>query len=249
MSSNTNEPASSNDPSLYGSREANPNMKGMDTSFSNMHISMEDNNRDLHKADVYQSMNVIPNQIAFPPPTQPERNVDPKYIPRQRKVIIHSDNKASGTNGNYKVKLNEPIKNVISVGLINCTLYDAGDNYAPGGGATFNKAGDSISLHMESGGRRFDKNIGCQDGNSDRVTGSFAILYFRGPITNATGNQVLYHNTFNDNHDIMYFDPPISAMSDILINLYDNYGNDTGADIENTFELLIETLEKVRVYV
>lgn len=248
MSFNTNEPVSANDPKLF-QRGANKTTKGYDTAFSNMHIDMEENNSDLHTPESYLSMNVIPNPIATPQHTTfPTRDVKPSFIPRQYKVIVHSDNKLTGgTNGNYKVKLQEPIKDVVSARLLNCTLYDASDNYTGADSATFTKAGDYISLHIEG----FDKNIGCTTGDAglgDRITGSFAVLYFRGPNNTATENQVLYHNSFHDNHDIKYFDPPLAVMNELQVNLYDNSGNDTGSAIENTFELLIETKDKIRVY-
>lgn len=247
MNSNNNEYANANDPKLY-KKNINDNLKGFDTSFSNMHLSMMENNRPLYNDENFKNHNIIPSQLSYPNNPPPNRDLSPKFIPRQYKIIIHSANKLTGgTNGNYSVRLSEPIKNVVSARLLNCTLYDVGDNYTGADSASFTKAGDYISLHIDG----FEKNIGTSIGSAglgDRINGSFAVLYYKGLNNTAVENVVNYHNSFHDNYDIKYFDPPLSRLDTLKVNLYDNSGNDTGTAIANTFELLVETLEKVRVY-
>jgi hypothetical protein len=237
--------SSVNDPKLY-QRGVNQNLRGMDTSFSNMHISMEDNNRSLHNAQTYQGMNVIPNQVAFPVQPQPKRNVEPTFIPRQHKLVISSNNRlgSGDTHGNFKVILQQPIKDVVSARLLSCIVYDVDSDYASGS-ASFTKPTDFLTLHID----QFDKNLGTTSGNAgfgDRLEGSFATIFYRGN-TITPGDSALHNNTFVDNYDVKYFDPTIT-LTELKVNLYDNAGVDTGNNIVIVFELLIETKDKVRVY-
>jgi hypothetical protein len=202
---------------------------------------------NLHDSQVYPGSNIIMNQINTPSVPQPTRDVQATFIPRQYKVIISSNNRmnSSDTHGNFTVKLQDEIKNVASARLLNCFVHDDDYDYSSGNGS-FTKATDFLTLHIN----QFNKNIGTTSGNAgfgDRLHDSFATIFYRGN-TSTPGESTLHGNTHDVNHDVKYFDPPLRSLEEIKVNLYDNAGTDTGSNISIVFELLIETLDKVRVY-
>jgi hypothetical protein len=192
-----------------------------------------------------QYNNVIPNTMS--PPAFPQMQIQPTFIPRQHKVIITSNNRlySTDTHGSFTVKLQEPIKDIVSVCMLNCYVYDVDADYT-NGNASFIKPTDFLTLHIGE----FGKNISTTQGNGgfgDKLHDSFAVLYYRGNgIT--PGDSTFHHNTYYDNKDIKLFDPPLAYLEEFKINLYDNAGVSTANNFVIVFELLIETLAKMRVY-
>jgi hypothetical protein len=193
-----------------------------------------DVNMNLFSSNNMQYHNVIPTSYYAMPRNIP-RIEEPKYINRQIKLLIHSNNKVSGTKGDYRVKLQEPLRNIITARLMNCILYKSSDD------EKFNSGTDFITLHIDG----FNKNVSTTTTN-DRLHNSFAVLDYKG---NTDSTSILaYNNRFTDNYDISYFDPPLNVLSEMMISFYYSNGNNTGDDYDNKIELLLETMEKIRIY-
>lgn len=203
--------------------------------------------REPETNQTYDGTTVIHNPMINPMIPYPRRSTDPIFIPRQYKVIISSNNRlnASDTHGNFSVQLQDTIREVVAVRMLNCFVYDVDSDYSSGS-ASFTKPTDFLTLHIDN----FGKNIGTSSGNGgfgDKTHDSFATIYYRGN-TVTPGDSALHQNTYDINYDVKYFDPPLAALDIIKVRLYDNAGQDTGANFTIVFELLLETLEKVRVY-
>lgn len=203
--------------------------------------------REPETTRTYQNTTVIQNPMINPMIPYQRRSVDPVFIPRQHKVIISSNNRlnATDTHGNFSVRLQEPIREVIAARMLNCFVYDVDSDYSSGN-ASFTKPTDFLTLHIDN----FGKNIGTTSGNGgygDKLHDSFATIYYRGN-TITPGDSALHQNTYDVNYDVKYFDPPLPALDILKVRMYDNAGQDTGSNFTVVFELLLETLEKVRVY-
>lgn len=195
----------------------------------------------------FDGTSIIRNPMINQMVPYPQRSVDPIFIPRQHKVVISSNNRlnATDTHGNFSVQLQEPIRSVVAARMLNCFVYDVDSDYTDGSGS-FVKPTDFLTLHIDN----FGKNIGTTTGvggYGDKLHDSFATIYYRGN-TITPGDSALHQNTYDVNYDVKYFDPPLAALDIINVRLYDNAGQDTGSNFTVVFELLLETLEKVRVY-
>jgi hypothetical protein len=225
----------------------NSNLHGKELNEYGEYLRNSDINMSLYNKNNIKKHDVIPTSYYAMPREIPSiRN--PQFINKQIKLVIHSGNKKSGNNGNFIVKLQQPIKDVITARLLNCLLYDEGNNYdnsrSGGSGLVFSVPTDFLTLTISE----FSKNQGIETKSPtlDRIEGSFAVLDYKG--NTATTNILSYNNEYRNNYDIKYFDPPLNSLNELNIVLHDKEGYETGNAFIIKMELLIETIEKMRIY-
>lgn len=229
-----------NDPSLFR-RGPNPAFQGMNTQYvrgdtSDINADQALDNARLMNTGTFNDMNIIERKGISNPRDVPDVR-EPKFINRQYKLIIHSSNKISGTHGDYIIRLQETIKGVCTARLLSAILYSSGGD--PG---EFDEPTEFVTLHID----RFGKNKSTTNGGlGDRLHDSFAVLDYKGNTVGTT--TIAYNNTYRDNYDLKYFDPPIS-LSEMHIQLYNNAGANTGDTYINKLEILLETTETMRDY-
>ena len=97
-----------NDNNLYR-MGVNPNLMGMNTQFSNMNTNVNNNN-NLLTEQTFQKYDVIPNS-----------GLKSSYINKPYKLVLFK-NVTSNTASEKEFILNEPLKDVVSVKLLNCLV-------------------------------------------------------------------------------------------------------------------------------
>lgn len=135
--------------------------------------------------------------------------------------------------------LNEPLKDVIKVTLVNAYAFgniDSSnweDKYA-------------VILHIDE----LQKNYGDTSSNN-KLSNSFAILdNFKRISTDTSTTQFLFKNEFRYSQDIKYFDPPLNALNKLTCKIYDaeNATAVSTIPLQLKLEFLVETKEKMRIY-
>lgn len=142
-------------------------------------------------------------------------------------------------NGTNTFTLNEPLKDVIKVTLLNAYAY---------GNVDSSNWQDKyvVILHIDE----LQKNYGDNSSNN-KLNNSFAILdNFKRISTDASTTQILFKNEYRYNQDIKYFDPPLNALSKLTCKIYDTENATTVSTIplQLKLEFLVETKEKMRIY-
>ena len=135
--------------------------------------------------------------------------------------------------------LNEPLKDVIKVTLLNAYAY---------GNVDSSNWQDKyvVILHIDE----LQKNYGDNSSNN-KLNNSFAILdNFKRISTDASTTQILFKNEYRYNQDIKYFDPPLNALSKLTCKIYDaeNATAVSTIPLQLKLEFLVETKEKMRIY-
>ena len=148
-----------------------------------------------------------------------------ELINRPYKIVLSHE----FTDAEHTFELNKPLKDVVSVKLQKAFIS----------GTTSNLSGiDYFILHIEE----LSKNYG--DNTGDKFANSFAVLdnYM------VASSKNFYKNSFNENGDIEYFDPPKNVLNRLTVKLFKD--NDTLNDKNLTLrlELLVETKEKFKIY-
>ena len=213
-----------NDNNLYR-RGINNNLMGMNTQFSSMNTNVNSNN--LLTEQTFKKYDVIPNP-----------GLKSSYINKPYKLVLFK-NVTSNNASEKEFILNEPLKDVVSVKLINCLVHASSNT------STFS----FLLLKIDE----LKKNKSTTNGGE--FNDSFACIDYDTSIT-SSGDIYKNNGTYED---IKYFDPPLNSLSKLTYSLYGNgdtqiQGNSTGNDdiAEGDFiiklELLVETKEKLRVY-
>ena len=211
-----------NDNNLYRIG-VNPNLMGMNTQFSNMNTNV--NNNNLLTEQTFQKYDVIPNP-----------GLKSSYINKPYKLVLFK-NVTSNNASEKEFILNEPLKDVVSVKLINCLVHASSNT------STFS----FLLLKIDE----LKKNKSTTNGGE--FNDSFACIDYD---TSISGDIYKNNGTYED---IKYFDPPLNSLSKLTYSLYGNgdtqiQGNSAGTNdtAEGDFiiklELLVETKEKLRVY-
>ena len=142
----------------------------------------------------------------------------------------------TGTN---TFTLNEPLKDVIKITLLNAYAY---------GNVDSSNWQDKyvVILHIDE----LQKNYGDNSSNN-KLNNSFAILDNFKRITTDTGTtQILFRNEYRYSQDIKYFDPPLNALSKLTCKIYDSENATAVSTIplQLKLEFLVETKDKMRIY-
>ena len=217
-----------NDNNLYR-MGVNPNLMGMNTQFSNMNTNV--NNNNLLTEQTFQKYDVIPNP-----------GLKSSYINKPYKLVLFK-NVTSGTASEKEFILNEPLKDVVSVKLLNCIVKTSANTVSNNISSlpyTF------LLLKIDE----LKKNKSTENGGE--FNDSFACVDLDDFLKKIYKNNGTYE-------DIKYFDPPLNSLSKLTYSLYGNgdtqiQGNSAGTNdiAEGDFiiklELLVETKEKLRVY-
>jgi hypothetical protein len=208
----------------------NPNLMGMNTQFSNMNTNVNNNN-NLLTEQTFQKYDVIPNS-----------GLKSSYINKPYKLVLFK-NVTSNTASEKEFILNEPLKDVVSVKLLNCLVQTSN--------ATSNFS--FLLLKIDE----LKKNKSTTDGG--KFNDSFACVDLDDFLHKIYKNNGTYE-------DIKYFDPPLNSLSKLTYSLYgdgdtqiqgdpagdtDNNEDDDDTDAGDfiiKLELLVETKEKLRVY-
>jgi len=208
--------ASSNDPNLYR-RNVNPNLVGMHTQFMNNSIS---GNRILQNKNEYENAMVENNVLPHP-------GLKSTLINRPYKLVLYKN--INQTTDSQVFTLNESLKDVVSVKLVNCLIN-----------TTEATASDFLVLKINE----IKKNISTSGSNN--FNDSFAIIDIDEIDSKIYKNNGTYE-------DIKYFDPPLNSLNKLTFSVYGNGGaTELDGDTAKTFtiklELIVETKEKLRVY-
>ena len=213
--------ASSNDPNLYR-RNVNQNLVGMHTQFMNNSIS---GNRILQDKNEYGNAMVENNVLPHP-------GLKSTLINRPYKLVLYKN--INETTESQVFTLNESLKDVVSVKLVNCLINTKETN-----------ASDFLVLKINE----IKKNISTSGSNN--FNDSFAIIDIDETSSKIYKNSGIYE-------DIKYFDPPLNSLNKLTFSVYNNGGADKldGSSVaenpDKTFtiklELIVETKEKLRVY-
>lgn len=215
--------ASSNDPNLYR-RNVNQNLVGMHTQFMNNSIS---GNRILQDKNEYGNAMVENNVLPHP-------GLKSTLINRPYKLVLYKN--INETTESQVFTLNESLKDVVSVKLVNCLINTKETN-----------ASDFLVLKINE----IKKNISTSGSNN--FNDSFAIIDID---IDQTSSKIYKNNGTYE--DIKYFDPPLNSLNKLTFSVYNNGGADKldGSSVaenpDKTFtiklELIVETKEKLRVY-
>lgn len=210
--------ASSNDPNLYR-RNVNPNLVGMHTQFMNNSIS---GNRILQNKNEYENSMVENNVLPHP-------GLKSTLINRPYKLVLYKD--IGQTTDSQVFTLNETLKDVVSVKLVNCLIN-----------TTETSVSDFLVLKINE----IKKNISTSGSNN--FNDSFAIIDID---IDQTSSKIYKNNGTYE--DIKYFDPPLNSLNKLTFSVYRNGGaTELDGSINETFkiklELIVETKEKLRVY-
>jgi len=213
-----------NDNNVYR-RGVNLNLMGMNNEFSNMNSNTDNNN--LLTEQTFQKYDVIHNV-----------GLKSSFINKPYKLVLYK-NVTNDTSDEKVFVLNETLKDVVSVKLLNCLVHtsDATDTY------TF------LLLKINE----LKKNKSITDGGE--FNDSFACIDYDTSIT-SSGDIYKNNGTYED---IKYFDPPLNSLSKLTYSIYgdgvtqikgENNSNNNldNGDFIIKLELLVETKEKLRVY-
>ena len=219
---------SANDNNLFR-RGINNNLMGMNTQFSNMNTNV--NNNDLLTEKTFQKYDVIPNP-----------GLKSSYINKPYKLVLYKN--VTSNNASEKVfTLNETLKDVVSVKLLNCIVKTSDNTFS---NSTTSFPYTFLLLKIDE----LKKNKSTTNGGE--FIDSFACVDLDDFVHKIYKNNGIYE-------DIKYFDPPLNSLSKLTYSLYGDgitriQGNSTGSDdtADGDFiiklELLVETKEKLRVY-
>lgn len=210
-----------NDNNLFR-RGINNNLMGMNTQFSNMNTNV--NNNNLLTEQTFQKYDVIPNP-----------GLKSSYINKPYKLVLYK-NVTSNNASEKEFILNEPLKDVVSVKLLNCLVKTSSNT----------SAFSFLLLKIDE----LKKNKSTT--NNGEFIDSFACVDIDDFNYNIYKNNGIYE-------DIQYFDPPLNSLSKLTYSLYGdgitriqgNTADDNGTvngDFTIKLELLVETKEKLRVY-
>lgn len=220
---------SANDNNLFR-RGINNNLMGMNTQFSNMNTNV--NNNDLLTEKTFQKYDVIPNP-----------GLKSSYINKPYKLVLYKN--VTSNNDSEKVfMLNETLKDVVSVKLLNCIVKTSD--------STISNVNNSLPytfllLKIDE----LKKNKSTTNGGE--FIDSFACVDLDDFVHKIYKNNGIYE-------DIKYFDPPLNSLSKLTYSLYgdgitqiqgvSSIGdtNEDQGDFIIKLELLVETKEKLRVY-
>ena len=215
-----------NDNNLFR-RGINNNLMGMNTQFSNMNTNV--NNNNLLTEKTFKKYDVIPNP-----------GLKSSYINKPYKLVLYK-NVTSNDDSEKVFMLNETLKDVVSVKLLNC-IVKTSDNTV----STTSMPYTFLLLKIDE----LKKNKSTTNGGE--FIDSFACVDIDDSNYKIYKNNGIYE-------DIKYFDPPLNSLSKLTYSLYGDgitriQGNSTGSDdtADGDFiiklELLVETKEKLRVY-
>ena len=215
-----------NDNNLFR-RGINNNLMGMNTQFSNMNTNV--NNNNLLTEKTFQKYDVIPNP-----------GLKSSYINKPYKLVLYK-NVTSNDDSEKVFMLNETLKDVVSVKLLNC-IVKTSDNTV----STTSMPYTFLLLKIDE----LKKNKSTTNGGE--FIDSFACVDLDDFVHKIYKNNGIYE-------DIKYFDPPLNSLSKLTYSLYGDgitriQGNSTGSDDTANgdfiikLELLAETKEKLRVY-
>ena len=217
-----------NDNNLFR-RGINNNLMGMNTQFSNMNTNV--NNNDLLTEKTFQKYDVIQNP-----------GLKSSYINKPYKLVLYKN--VTSNNASEKVfTLNETLKDVVSVKLLNCIVKTSDNTFS---NSTTSFPYTFLLLKIDE----LKKNKSTTNGGE--FIDSFACVDLDDFVHKIYKNNGIYE-------DIKYFDPPLNSLSKLTYSLYGDgitriQGNSTGSDdtADGDFiiklELLVETKEKLRVY-
>lgn len=215
-----------NDNNLFR-RGINNNLMGMNTQFSNMNTNV--NNNNLLTEKTFKKYDVIPNP-----------GLKSSYINKPYKLVLYK-NVTSNDDSEKVFMLNETLKDVVSVKLLNC-IVKTSDNTV----STTSMPYTFLLLKIDE----LKKNKSTTNGGE--FIDSFACVDIDDSNYKIYKNNGIYE-------DIKYFDPPLNSLSKLTYSLYGDgitriQGNSTGSDDTANgdfiikLELLVETKEKLRVY-
>jgi len=215
-----------NDNNLFR-RGINNNLMGMNTQFSNMNTNV--NNNNLLTEKTFKKYDVIPNP-----------GLKSSYINKPYKLVLYK-NVTSNDDSEKVFMLNETLKDVVSVKLLNC-IVKTSDNTV----STTSMPYTFLLLKIDE----LKKNKSTTNGGE--FIDSFACVDIDDSNYKIYKNNGIYE-------DIKYFDPPLNSLSKLTYSLYGDgitqiQGNTTGSndtangDFIIKLELLVETKEKLRVY-
>ena len=153
-----------------------------------------------------------------------------RLINKPYKLVLYG----SVLNGLVTFTLNDKFNHVVSIKLLK--------GFCKGTAAAFANI-EFLILHIDE----LKKNYG--DVSSDKLKNSFAVLDLDKIANNGTANHY-YQNTYSNNEDIMYFDPPLNNLNKLTCKIFrDNELTlHSSTDAELRLEFIIETKEKLRVY-
>lgn len=220
---------SANDNNLFR-RGINNNLMGMNTQFSNMNTNV--NNNDLLTEKTFQKYDVIPNP-----------GLKSSYINKPYKLVLYKN--VTSNNASEKVfTLNETLKDVVSVKLLNCIVKTSDNTFS---NSTTSFPYTFLLLKIDE----LKKNKSTTNGGE--FIDSFACVDLDDFVHKIYKNNGIYE-------DIKYFDPPLNSLSKLTYSLYgdgitqiqgvSSIGdtNEDQGDFIIKLELLVETKEKLRVY-
>lgn len=192
-----------------------------------------------------------------------------------KKKIQSNDNIANRRFFDFKINFTKTYKDITSIKLLKARMYitkpghvyNANTGNAANGITAATSGGVKPSLfwffildipelrNIESS---IDKSRDIDGNDTSIITRQnrcFAKLYNDVPTiyngSNALNQYAQYSNTFEKNHNIIYYDPPIHSLSELTLKLYaHNYEPlySRGRNIHLMLELLIETKEKMTIY-
>ena len=207
--------------------------------------------------------------------------IKPKLINKPYKLMIYkkkiqsNDNIANRRFFDFKINFTKTYKDITSIKLLKARMYitkpghvyNANTGNAANGITPTASGGVKPSLfwffildipelrNIESS---IDKSRDIYGNDTNIITRQnrcFAKLYNDVPTiyngSNALNQYAQYSNTFEKNHNIIYYDPPINSLNELTLRLYaHNYEPlySRGRNIHLMLELLIETKEKMRIY-
>ena len=204
-----------NDPNLY-QRGVNRNLRGMNTQFTNMDSNMDTNN--LLTEQTFQKYDIIPKS-----------KLETRYINNPYKLVLYKSVPASPAITSIVFELNEPLKDVVSVKLVNCLslITSAAPNYP------------FLLLNIDE----LSKNKSST--SNIEFNGSFATIDYDSDLDSK--NMYKNNGIYND---IKYFDPPLNSLNRLTCSLFGNGATATAltTNFDIKLELLVETKEKLRVY-
>tara|TARA_B110000259_G_scaffold179839_1_gene219811 strand:- start:5538 stop:6170 length:633 start_codon:yes stop_codon:yes gene_type:complete len=202
-----------NDPNLY-QRGVNRNLRGMNTQFTNMDSNMDTNN--LLTEQTFQKYDIIPKS-----------KLETRYINNPYKLVLYKSVPASPAITSIVFELNEPLKDVVSVKLVNCLslITSAAPNYP------------FLLLNIDE----LSKNKSST--SNIEFNGSFATIDYDSDLNSK--NMYKNNGIYND---IKYFDPPLNSLNRLTCFLFGNGATALTTNFDIKLELLVETKEKLRVY-
>jgi hypothetical protein len=205
-----------------------------------------------------------------------DNKIPHKIINKCEKLIIYkkktntSNSESDRINFDFKFTFNEPILNVVSVKLLKATLnIDLAHSITTGTADTANgtNGSDLTAFHYYILNINELNNIIGDNSNSleldssnsgeiNKLNSSFATLSIDNNFDNDTSgsltNYAHYYNTYTNNKNINYFDPPLNQLKEFNIKLYPHNYNHIENRSNSSYlllEFLIETKDKMTIYI